>query len=174
MSRAVRKVAPGWVHPKYPADYHLPNRRGRYVPLLQSSFAEAEKEWSEGYALWQQGLVLDWDDDEPKPISAELRGCRFTDYYGERPSPDDFMPAWSPDEASSLMMYEETSEGTPISPAFETPEALARWLADNNASAFADATATYDQWLPICKGGWAPSAVLRGDRLMSGVGAMSE
>jgi len=57
------------------------------------------------------------------------------------------------------MMYENTSEGTPISPPFETPEELARWLADNNASAFGGMTATYEQWLATCKGLYAPSMV---------------
>src|SRR5574338_986242 len=40
-----------------------------------------------------------------------------------------------------FMMYENTTEGTPISPAFETLEELARWLADNKASSFANMTA---------------------------------
>ena len=48
-------------------------------------------------------------------------------------------------------MYEDTSEGTPISPAFETPEELATWLAENKASSFADFTASYDAWLNIIK-----------------------
>lgn len=42
------------------------------------------------------------------------------------------------------MIYETCSEGSPISPAFETPEELARWLTDNS---FGSMTATYEQWL---------------------------
>lgn len=67
--------------------------------------------------------------------------------------------------------------GTPISPAFETPEELARWLVDNNASAFAGETASYEGWLRICKGGFAPSAVLTvrpegGGTIQNGVDAL--
>jgi hypothetical protein len=69
-------------------------------------------------------------------------------------------------------MYEDTSEGTPFSPAFATPEELARWLADTGASAFGDMTATYEQWLRTCKSGWAICAVLDGNKMMSGVEAM--
>lgn len=72
------------------------------------------------------------------------------------------------------MMYENTSEGTPISPVFETPEALARWLADNNASAFGGMGATYEQWLATCREGFAPSAVFSPSTgMISGVAAMS-
>lgn len=76
------------------------------------------------------------------------------------PIKGDYMLSDVPDsDRTQYMMYETTSEGTPISPAFETPEALAHWLADTKASAFADQTADYDHWLRICKGGYAPSAI---------------
>ena len=52
-----------------------------------------------------------------------------------------------------------SNEGTPISPVMESPEALAHWLADNNASAFAGMTATYEQWLRTIQRGFAVSAV---------------
>ena len=63
-----------------------------------------------------------------------------------------FMPPWKPEEATHYMMYENTSEGTPISPAFATPEELARWLVDNKASVFADMVATYEEWMQIIVG----------------------
>ena len=40
------------------------------------------------------------------------------------------------EERTHYQMYETCTEGTPISPVMETPENLARWLADNGASAF--------------------------------------
>jgi hypothetical protein len=68
---------------------------------------------------------------------------------------DDYMPIWSDENATNYMMYEDTTEGTPISPAFETIEELAQWLTDNNASRFADIGATYDEWLYIINGGFS-------------------
>lgn len=69
-------------------------------------------------------------------------------------------------------MWENVSEGSPISPVFETPEELARWLTDEEASSFADRTATYEQWLRMIKGrGFASSAVLGLEGLKSGVEA---
>lgn len=82
------------------------------------------------------------------------------------------MTDWDDSECTHYMMYEDCSEGTPISPAFKTPEELARWLADNGASAFADMTATYEQWLQTCKIGSAPSAVFSTETgIISGVEA---
>ena len=69
----------------------------------------------------------------------------------------------------AYQMWETTSEGKPISPAFDTEEELAKWLADNNASSFANMTATYDEWLAMIKVGSAPAAVLTSDGLQSGV-----
>jgi hypothetical protein len=96
------------------------------------------------------------------------------DYFGQAPVQEDYMPDFEPGTATHLMMYETCSEGTPISPAFATPEELAHWLADNNASAFGREGATYEQWLATCKSGFAPSAVfIPGQGLMSGVAALT-
>jgi len=84
------------------------------------------------------------------------------------------MPDWPEGEATHYMMYEDTSEGTPISPAFATPEELAQWLVDNNASAFAGARASYEAWLRVARGGWACSAVLHNGVLESGVEALKQ
>ena len=55
----------------------------------------------------------------------------------------------------------------------DTPENLARWLADNNASAFAGETATYDQWLSTINRGFAFSFAIQEGVIRSGVAALS-
>lgn len=175
MGREVRLVPADWQHPKAFNSYR---QRMEYVPLHDSrgrTYATEAAEWDEGWAKWQEGLCRDYGEGEQwKPVDEEDRHTRYTDYAGPRPSPDDYMPNWPDEQRTHLMMYEDTSEGTPISPAFETPEELARWLADNGASSFGSDTATYEQWLPMCRGGWAPSMVMSGGRLMSGVEFMGE
>ncbi len=118
-----------------------------------------------------------------KPLHGDYEGSAFDflkranekglqdalDYFGRAPDQKDYMPAWTDAEATHLMMYEDTSEGTPISPAFATAEELARWLADNKASAFGEMTATYEDWLAMIGKGWAPSAVIVGGKMTSGV-----
>ena len=76
-----------------------------------------------------------------------------------------------PPTGAGWQMWETTSEGSPISPVCETPEALATWLAGNSASAFGSDTATYSQWLGMIRAGWAPSMVLDSNGLRSGVAA---
>lgn len=74
----------------------------------------------------------------------------------------------------AFQMWETTSEGSPISPPFETAEKLARWLADAGASSFGAMTSTYEQWLSMIGKGWAPSMVSVGGDLKSGVDYVSE
>jgi hypothetical protein len=69
------------------------------------------------------------------------------------------MPDWPEADRTHWQMYETVSEGTPISPPMEGPEQLARWLADNDASAGAYTTATFEQWMAMIQDGWAPSMV---------------
>lgn len=72
--------------------------------------------------------------------------------------------AWKPTpipEGPGWQMWETTSEGSPISPVFDTPEKLARWLADTGAKTFGPMTTDYETWLKMIKGpGWAPSATM--------------
>ncbi|MDX5584304.1 MAG: hypothetical protein QNK20_05155 [Aureibaculum sp.] len=50
------------------------------------------------------------------------------------------------------MMYEISSEGTPISPAFKMPEELAVWLYETSASSFGSQGTSYLAWLRVIKG----------------------
>lgn len=170
MSREVRKVPPGWTHPKYPANYHYPDRCGQYVPLLKYNFQEDYGEWLRGFTKWQAGFC-----DNGDPIPPEYENCRYSEYECPCPSPDDYMPEWPENEATHYIMYESVSEGTPISPAFATPEELAQWLVDNNACAFAPGdTATYEQWLGLIHGTSAPSMVVDNGVVISGIAWAAE
>lgn len=110
-------------------------------------------------------VAPDWEHPKPngiyEPLYPGAWGRLENQEDGEKViTPDQCMPDWPDDAATHYMMYEDTTEGTPISPAFATPEELARWLTDNNASAFARQTATYEGWLRVAKGGFAPSMVM--------------
>lgn len=152
MSRAVRMVPPDWQHPM-----------------------TWRRQWS-----WEHGCAV--GTLVPRPLLARSYADDLAEFAANpddwedliAPDPDDYMPVFPEGTATHYAMYEETSEGTPISPAFATIEELAFWLADNRASAFGGMTATYEQWLAMCRQGWAPSAVqVAGGPLMSGVEAFS-
>ncbi|MES2295252.1 MAG: hypothetical protein V4527_18290 [Pseudomonadota bacterium] len=176
MGREVRRVPANWQHPKYPEDHYKPHLRGRYVPLHDGGgYAARAAEWDEEFAKWRAGICRSYSGDSQwEPIDPKYLGRRYSEYDGPRPSPDDYMPDWPDEQRTHLMMYEDTSEGTPISPAFATPEELARWLADNGASAFARDTASYEAWLRVCRGGFAPSMIIKDGRMQSGVEGLSD
>lgn len=167
MGREVRRVPGDWQHPK--------NASGDYIPLLNRSFAEDDRAWTEGWEKWQQGLCRSYSDPSGwEPVDPEHRGMRFSEYDCSRPDPDDYMPDWPEAQRTHLMMYENTSEGTPISPAFKTPEELARWLTNNGASAFGSLVGTYEGWLSVAQGEVAIGMIVSDGRIVSGVDALAE
>ena len=119
-----------------------------------------------------------WEHPRNERGYTPLFPAEFADDESEDPEDrvpaSDCMPVFSESEATHFMMYEDVSEGTPISPAFATPEELARWLVENGASAFAGQTASYEAWLRIAKGGYAPSAVMHDGVITSGVEALKD
>lgn len=145
MGHEVRRVPEDWQHPKYDS--------GRYEPLYED-YETDYKGFME--KLGKEGLqeALEW--------------------FGVAPNKDRYMPVWSEEEKTHYMMYETVSEGTPISPAFETPEELARWLADNGASAGPFSTANYEQWLRVCKGRSVVTVVFDNGVIKSGVEEMHD
>lgn len=144
MGREVRRVPATWVHPR--------DDRGSYVPMYEGEkYERSRDEWIEKLNTEGMQAAIDW--------------C------GNPPDINHYMPNWPESERTHYMMYEDTSEGTPISPAFATPEELARWLADTGASSFGSSTASYDAWLRIAQGGWAPSMVVIGGAVYDGVSA---
>lgn len=152
MGREVRMVPRNWQHPTAYRDFRDPHSKV-FKPLFCG--------WKDDVAKFEKMLKA----------GKSVEDCLH--YFGG-PSPSDYMDSeW---EAEGLkpelyVMYENTSEGTPISPAFETIEELARWLADNGASAFGGMTATYEQWLATCRSGFAPSMIVENGKMMSGVEA---
>lgn len=122
---------------------HPKDDRGRYIPLYP--------------AEWYESVHAEWvEENDPE---------------WEEPTREQFMPYWPVEQRTYFMMYENTSEGTPISSAFETAEMLAKWLADTDASALGSSNATYEQWLSTIQRGWAVSMVFTNGVLQSGVAA---
>jgi hypothetical protein len=132
------------------AGWRHPKEDGNFKPLFEG-YAAAKAEFEEMQA--KDGLQE----------AIEYMGC---------PDKSDYMPDWTDEEKTHIQMYENTSEGTPISPVMDTPENLAGWLTDNGASAFASMTADYESWLRVCTGGFAPSAVIVGGKMESGVAGL--
>jgi hypothetical protein len=146
MGREVRRVTPHFKHPEI---------HGSFLPL-EDDYEEALERFND--RVQAHGL------------------SEAAAYFGGQPNPAKFIDPRTPkSEKTWYMMYENTTEGTPISPSFETPEELARWLADSGASAFGSMKATYEEWLATIRNGSAPSAVFsQKTGLQSGVEAAGD
>lgn len=119
---AYRRVAPDWEHPR--------DDRGYYKPLYDGTKLLAHQaEWDLKKQKWDEGLVRD-DNNAcwvPIPCGAVLAGMEA--YYGPRPDPENYSPAWTPEQATAWQVYEETTEGTPISFVYPDLDTMARKIA---------------------------------------------
>ena len=144
MGRTVRRVHQNWEHPQ--------DENSNFIPLLEGPYSKRLESWEEGRQKWSQGLQDDWNGGWKKK-DPEYDGMQYFEYAGQRPFKDEYMPEWSNEESTHYQMYEDTTEGTPLSPVMSSPEELAQWLADNKASFFGGESTTYEHWLDICGGG---------------------
>ena len=104
-----------------------------------------------------------WLQDDLKDFEANPH-----DWDNVRPDPADYMPELKEGTPYGWQMYETVSEGSPVSPIFRTKAELAAWLSS--------AAAGRDQVSPasaakFVEDGYAPSFVMMGGQLMSGVEA---
>lgn len=128
---------------------HPKDKYGNYIPMFEFAPTYEKGEIEEGV---REGYL----DAEPPHTRVPI------------------MPNWPDLERTHYQMYEDVTEGTPISPVMASPEVLAHWLADNNASAFGSMTATYEQWFKMITGpGTACSGLLNANtrEMKSGVEA---
>lgn len=115
-AREIRCVAPDWEHPK--------SKYGWYIPL-GGAFRIAMNHWTEGAKAWD-GLI----EDELAPKRSEYpAGAEYHKLF-PRPSPRDFMPTWAADKATAYQIYENATEGTPLSPVLPDRGALRKWFID--------------------------------------------
>ena len=115
MGREIRRVAPGWEHPRKEFPISGPARpgrrsQGRYLPLYDECFEDAVADWLLDLKKWKGSYRDFWEEECP-------------------PDPEDFRDvSWTDEEASWFQMYETVSEGTPMSPAFETKQEIVEYL----------------------------------------------
>lgn len=158
MGREVRRVPAHWEHPK--------DAKGWDIPLFDGFFEKA-RAWDEGKTKWEEGFRKNYLDGSWVPKDQNAHQCSWEDWSGRRPNPAYYMPDFPAEQRTHFQMYENTTEGTPISPVCATPEELAHWLADNDASASGHLTATYEQWLYTIQQGYAPALSISAEGVVS-------
>ena len=145
MGREIRIVPKGWEHPK--------KRDGSYQPMRDTVYAERAREWLDECKQWDDGthpsLV-----DRPE-LKAEIPF--FWEWDGGPPDHDYYRDAWT-EEPTCYQMYETVSEGTPVTPVFETEDELVDYLV--NVGTFWNQKYSREAAEAFVKTGWAPSFVM--------------
>lgn len=165
MGREVRRVPPNWEHPRQECK-HSPWSGG--CDEAKRSGGKCYKPLMQGYADAKAGF---------EKMLAEKGLQEAIEYYGGAPDVNDYVPEWSPEQATWFQVYETVSEGTPVSPPFATREELVDYLVTHG-----------DFWAQhrgrggysrkaaeaFVKDEWAPSMIVSGGRVMDGVTAAGE
>lgn len=117
MGREIRMVPMGWEHPK--------DAKGNYKPMYDRVYAEHRQEWLDNQRAW---------DDGTHPSLIESPGLKedypfFSDWDGGPPDREYYRDAWT-EAANCFQMYETVSEGTPVTPVFETEDELVDYLVE--------------------------------------------
>lgn len=118
MGREIRRVPPNWKHPlKEGEDAEYRSFRGHTYPNFQPKFEESFKEAASN---WKKGF------NEHKP-SKENDFAEYWEFEGNPPDRDWFVD-YNDEEPTWFQMYETVSEGTPVTPPFETQQELIDYL----------------------------------------------
>lgn len=168
MGREIRLVPANWEHPVT----YRPNGQMGFQPMHDSDYKSASKEWMADFMAWEA---------EGK---TETEGCEYWDYNGGPPNKD-YYRTWSQEDACWYQAWETVSEGTPVSPPFETKDELIAYLAENGD--FWDQKRCKEpSWKELWGGEygvsawglerakafvnseWAPSFVVQNGKMMSG------
>lgn len=151
MGREIRKVPKGWEHPKSDAR----NEDG-YQSMHKEFYEDAIAEWWENHTLWLKGA-------HPDQLAGKGKDCKyFAQWNGNPPDVEYYNTFYRPEEATCFQMYQTVSEGTPVSPVFDTLQELEDWLVNKKGYTRSAAHS-------FCEGGWAPSFTLSSAGLKDGI-----
>lgn len=163
MGRELNMVPANWEHPK---EYRN-SRHGlelSYKPMYQGSFREASEEWKKEFRNWDAGKYPDYTDESDQVLE-------YWEWSGMPPDPEMYLN-WTDEDRVWFQIWETVSEGTPVSPAFETKEELIDYLTENGDfwdQKRGDKPASRASYTALVNGSYAPSFILDKGKLMSGV-----
>lgn len=146
MGREIRRVPKGWEHPR--------DDQGHLRPMLDQVFDAVLTNWLSKLEQFKSGDEYRERAEEyfaQSGITAEQIARNpayyYAQYAGGPPDSDYYRPPW-PSEPTCYQIYETVTEGTPVSPVFETREALIEWLVGQGYSERAATVFASDGWAP--------------------------
>lgn len=119
MGREIRRVPPHWEHPRedrfisdsgiFCSGKYIKDPEGKFIPLY---------------------INFDKDLDDFKKDIKEKGWKEALAYHGGGPNPENYVE-YKEEEATWYQVYETVSEGTPVTPPFETKEEIIEYLVEN-------------------------------------------
>lgn len=175
MGREIRRVIPNWEHPKYTNDdAPYSNRVGQYRPLFDEDYETAIAEWIDNHQKW----LLGEHEDQKNGQNSEYK--YYAQWNGNAPEVEQYRPKWPEGSATWYQVYETVSEGTPVTPPFQTQDELIDYLVTNgdfwDQHRREDRTSSMpcEPWsrqsaTNFVKGhGWMPSMIIANGEVLSG------
>jgi len=148
MGREIRKVPPNWDHPK--------DDKGRYKSMYAENYDDVCAEWLQECNKWAS-------DDNIK--DRNKYGEYYWDYAGSPPDREYYSNDIT--ECTWFQMYETVSEGTPVTPPFETEKELINYLT--TLGTFWDSTPwKMENAERFVSAGYAPSMIVTDGVIKSG------
>lgn len=153
MGREVRRVPPNWKHPVL---LDRGNGNKFLQPMHDKTFQDAAAEWKSNFAKWEAG-------DRPDYCTDSSRSLEYWEYEDAPPSDRAYYRPWKGEEATWYQLWETVSEGTPVTPPFETKEALIDHLVTHGTD-YDHRPWSLDQAKAMVDIGWSPSAIFAGGK----------
>ena len=145
---------------------------------------ESYIEWLVEFEEFKKGklaeIAKEYNYDVSDPYSA------YCDWSGSPPDAEYCRPNWDKSTATWYQVYETVSEGTPVSPPFETADQLIEYLVangdfwDQKRRKAGNSFMSCEPWLreaaeKFVKGwGWAPSLIISSKGVQTGVEALAD
>lgn len=128
MGREIRRVPANWKHPEVTRFNYLMQREETIVqPLFDEPYIQAITAWIANHEQWERG---EYPDQIQHP-EYRTEFPHYAQYGGGPPDVAYYRPNWKPEDATWFQVYETVSEGTPVTPPFETREELVEYLVEN-------------------------------------------
>lgn len=131
---------------------------GRLLPIFDENYLEALNKWWAEHRLFQEGKH---PDQLAGSLSDSPKIKYFAQWHGDPPAVDTYR-FYRDEECTHFQFYETVTEGTPLSPVFETLQQLEDWMVAVGECAGTEYAKKYSREgaKAFCASGWAPSFVL--------------
>lgn len=174
MGREIRMVPPNHEHPRYDHYNTFSGKtENRYQPKFERNYSEVCAEYVKSFKeFYEKSLNL-------------KKNCEFWEYEGNPPTREYYI-SYDKKDATWFQLYETVSEGTPVSPPFETKQELADYLAvngdfwDQKRRKEGNSVMNCQPWGKenaekfVFGSGYMPSMIITGGKIISGGDLASE